>query len=208
MSLHVFIIQHAEKELTPGNPGLTALGHRQARTCGAALVRHAPFNELWSSPQRRALETAAHLANALGVSPSTIRNDIRIRERLNWPGEPAQTRAEFRREWDRTTAEREYQPAFGDLSRDAGDRFASLLTALHDRLPAGRVIVVAHGGVTVDLVRTWFGDNLVNALAPTSIAHGIASCAVSAIALDDERRTMLCVGDTPERQDLSWGTTR
>ncbi|MBA2246483.1 MAG: histidine phosphatase family protein [Chloroflexia bacterium] len=59
MSLRVVIVQHAEKEPAPGDPGLTMLVHRQARTCGVALVRHAPFNELWSSPQRRALETAA-----------------------------------------------------------------------------------------------------------------------------------------------------
>ncbi len=73
MALRIYIVQHAEKEPTPGNPGLTAIGRRQAQTCGVALVRHAPFDELWSSPQRRALETAAHLAGALGFPSSAIR---------------------------------------------------------------------------------------------------------------------------------------
>lgn len=127
---------------------------------------------------------------------------------MNWPGEPHQTSAEFRRDWERTTADRDFQPAFGDSSRAVGDRFAAFLTELHDGLPDGRVIVVAHGGVTVDLVRTWFGDDLVNELAPDAIERGIDPCGITAITLDDEKRSLRCVGDTPDRQDLPWGTTR
>ena len=208
MPLQVLIVQHAEKEATPGDPGLTETGHRQARTCGVVLASHAPFDELWSSPLRRALETTAHLAEAPGFRSPGIRQDDRVRERLNWPGAPAQTRAEFRQEWERTTADREFQAASGDSSRAAGDRFASFLGELHDRLPHGRVIVVAHGGVTVDLLRTWFGDDLVNGLAPGAINHGLRACGITAITLDDEKRSLLCVADTPDRQDLPWGSTR
>lgn len=208
MPLQIFIVQHAEKESTPGDPRLTVTGHLQALACGVLLDRHAPFNELWSSPLRRALETAAHLADALGIPASAIKQDDRVRERLNWPGEPAQTRAEFRQDWDRTTTDREFQPAFGDSSRAAGDRFAAFLGELHDRLPDGRAIVVAHGGVTVDLLRTWFGDDLVNELAPGAIEHGLPACGITAITLDDEKRSLRCVGDTAGRQDLPWGTTR
>lgn len=208
MPLQILIVQHADKESMPGDPGLTETGHLQARACGVALARHASFHELWSSPLRRALETAGHLADARGVPSSAIGQDDRLSERMNWPGEPAQTRAEFRREWERATADREYQPAFGDSSRAVGDRFAAFLTELRDRLPDGRVIVVAHGGVTVDLVRTWFGDDLLNALAPGAIEHGLSACGITAITLDDEKRSLLCVDITPDRQDLLWGTTR
>lgn len=194
MPLRIFIVQHAEKESGPGDPGLTETGHRQARVCGAALAGHGPFDELWSSPQRRALETAAHLADALGVSQLAVRRDDRTRERLNWLCEPAQTRAEFRGDWERTTANREFQPAFGDSSRAAGDRFVAFLLELHDRLLQGCVIVVAHGGVTVDLVRTWFGDDLVNELAPGAIEHGIRSCGLTTITLDFDGRTLLGIG--------------
>lgn len=208
MTLRLFIVQHAEKEPTPGDPGLTMLGHLQARACGDSLALLGPFDELWSSPLRRALETAAQLAGALGLPSSAIRNDDRIRERLNWPGEPAQTRVEFRREWDLSTTDRDFEPTFGDSSRAAGDRFASFLTELHDRLPVGRVIVVAHGGVTIDLVRTWFGDDLVNELVPDAIGRGIDPCGITLIALDDEKRSLRCVGDTLDRRDLSMENDR
>lgn len=208
MTLHVSIVQHAEKEPTPGDPGLTTLGHRQARTCSVALARSGPFDELWSSPLRRAVETAGHLANALGLLSSAIRRDVRIQERVNWPGEPAQSLTAFRREWDWSTADRDFLPSLGDSSRAAGDRFAAFLTELHERLPDGQVIVVAHGGVTVDLLRTWFGDDLVNALAPDAIAHGIPPCGITTITLDGELRGLLCVGDTPDWQDRPWRMKR
>ncbi len=89
MSLQVVIVQHAEKESTPGDPGPMETGHQQAQACGAALARLGPFDEIWSSPLRRAMETAAHLAEALGMPDTVVRRDDRIRERMNWPGEPA-----------------------------------------------------------------------------------------------------------------------
>lgn len=191
MTFTVFIVQHAEKEPTSGDPGLTETGHRKAWACGDALARSGAFDELWSSPQRRALETAFHLATAVGFPDTAIQQDDRIRERMDWPGEPDQTRADFAREWARSTADREFQPAFGDSSRAAGDRFAAFLTGLRDRLPDGRVIVVAHGGVTIDLLRTWFGDNRVEDLAPGAIEHGIPACGMTIMTLEQDTRTLL-----------------
>ena len=201
MPLQVFIVQHAEKTPIPGDPGLTATGHRQARACGAALARFGPFDELWTSPLCRAVETAVHLATALGVSDALVQRDDRLRERMNWVGEPEQTLATFQRDWERSTADREFQPAFGDSSRAAGDRFAAFLTELRDLLPDGRVIVVAHGGVTIDLVRTWFGDDLVQEIASGAIEHGIDPCCITRIMMDDREHILLCVGETLAQQD-------
>lgn len=194
MSLHVLIVQHAEKEPTSGDPGLTETGHQQARACGVALARLGPFDEIWTSPLRRTMETATHLAVALGMPEMAILQDGRIRERMNWPGEPHQTRADFGWEWARSTADRDFQPAFGDSSRTAGARFAAFPAELHDRLPDGCVIVVAHGGVTIDLVRTWFGDDRVEELAPGVIERGIQACRVTAITLGAHDRSLLGIG--------------
>lgn len=153
--LEVIIVQHAEKERTPGDPGLTALGREQARECSARLRTSGPIDELWSSPLRRAIQTAVHIASALGIPGSRIRRDARIRERVNWPGEPHQTREAFQRDWEHSTADRDFQPLFGDSSRAAGDRFAAFLEERHAARSDGRIVVVAHGGVTVDLVRSW-----------------------------------------------------
>jgi len=190
MSLDVIIVQHAQKEPAPGDPGLTPLGHDQARQAGARLRHAGPIDELWSSPLRRALETAEHIAAELGVPVSVIRRDDRIRERMNWPGEPHQSRQVFQREWERSTIDRNFRPVSGDSSRAAGERFAAFLDERHAVRPGGRIIVVAHGGVTVDLLRTWFGDEWVRDVAPGVIEDGIGPCGITRIALDEGQRLL------------------
>lgn len=194
MPLEVIIVQHAEKEPTPGDPGLTAPGHEQARRVGVRLQAVGRIDELWSSPPRRSIETAGHIATALAHPASAIRRDDRIRERINWPGEPHQTRDDFRREWERSTADRDFRPRFGDSSRAAGDRFAAFLDERYAARPAGRIVVVAHGGVTVDLVRNWFGDAHVRGRAIGAIEHGIAPCAITRLTFDGGGRTLHAVG--------------
>lgn len=173
MPLDAIIVQHAEKEPTPGDPGLTPLGHDQARRVGVLLLGAEAIDELWCSLLRRTTETAGHIAAALGLSASAIQRDDRIRERMNWPGEPAQTHDDFRREWE---------------------RFGAFLDERYAARPDGRIVVVAHGGVTIDLVRTWFGDAHVRELAIGPIEHGIAPCGITRIALDGGVRTLRFIG--------------
>ncbi len=194
MPLDVIIVQHAEKERTPGDPGLTALGHEQARACAARLGTVGLIDELWSSSLRRAFETAEHIAAAIDDPAPPIRTDDRIRERINWEGEPHQSRDAFRKDWERSTIDRDFQPAFGDSSRTAGARFAAFLDEVHGRLPEGRVVIVAHGGVTVDLVRTWFGDEHVRDLAVGAIDHGLNACGITRIVIDGCGRRVLSIG--------------
>lgn len=194
MPLDAIIVQHAEKEPTPGDPGLTPLGHDQARRVGVLLLGAEAIDELWCSLLRRTTETAGHIAAALGLSASAIQRDDRIRERMNWPGEPAQTHDDFRREWERSTADRDFRPRFGDSCRAAGERFGAFLDERYAARPDGRIVVVAHGGVTIDLVRTWFGDAHVRELAIGPIEHGIAPCGITRIALDGGVRTLRFIG--------------
>ncbi len=201
MTLDVIIVQHAEKERTHGDPSLTALGHQQARQCGASLGEIGRVEDLWSSPLRRAVETAGHIASALGLPAAATQRDDRIRERMNWPGEPHQTREAFLEEWQRSTNDRDFRPSFGDLSRAAGDRFAAFLDERHATRPDGRILVVAHGGVTIDLVRTWFGDERVREFAPRAIEHGVARCGITRIELG-ERRRLLGIG--VNAMDMEW----
>lgn len=201
MALDVIIVQHAEKEPAPGDPGLTPLGHEQARQAGARLRHAGPIDELWSSPLRRALETAGHIAAGLGIQRSMVRRDDRIRERMNWPGEPQQSWEDFQREWERSTIDRDFRPVSGDSSHMAGGRFAAFLEERHAARPAGRIIIVAHGGVTIDLLRTWFGDERVRELAPGAIEHGVAPCGITRIALGEGRR-LLSIG--ANAMDMEW----
>lgn len=133
------------KELADGraDPGLTGDGHRQAELMAEYLATEA-IDAIYTSPLRRALQTAAPLERAIGVD-ATVIEDI----------------AEF----DRDSSEyipieqlkAEGDPRFHDLTSTAwaGDEaigeFGERVTAAIDRLieaHAGHSIaVVCHGGV-------------------------------------------------------------
>ena len=64
---------------------LTRAGLAQAEAMGAALARHfaetgEPLPQLWSSPAGRAQQTAAIVAEHLGIDFFAIRTDSRLRE--------------------------------------------------------------------------------------------------------------------------------
>jgi len=164
-----YLVQHGEKEPVPGDPGLTRKGRQQATRTGRWLCAQG-VGALYASPLRRARETADCIASATGLA---VQHDARLRERLNWDG--SQPFDGFLALWARTTLDRDFVPANGDSSRQAGARLRAFLADL----PAvpWPVAVVTHGGVTTDLLRTLLGDD---ALPPQLLESGIPSCAVTA----------------------------
>lgn len=87
----IYVVQHGDKERMPGDPGLTELGQDQASAAARWLSGMGP-QSLFSSPLRRARETAAAIAAVTGLP---VQLDDRLRERLNWDG--TQTFDAFRR---------------------------------------------------------------------------------------------------------------
>jgi broad specificity phosphatase PhoE len=69
---------------------------------------------------------------------------------MNWTAE--QPLPDFLAEWARTTADRDYQPAPGESSRDAGQRLVAYLDEL--RNTPITIAAATHGGVTIDLLRS------------------------------------------------------
>jgi broad specificity phosphatase PhoE len=171
-----YVVQHGEKERGAGDPPLTPAGVEQARQT-AAYLRTQAITRVVSSPLRRTRETAAAIGGHLGLG---VEIDDRLRERMNWGDGPASQSLEaFLREWARTTQDRDFKPASGDSSRAAGDRFQSLLADFAERYAGERVALVTHGGVTVDLLRTLFGDGDVRARDPGVLDRGVPPCAVT-----------------------------
>jgi broad specificity phosphatase PhoE len=166
----VVLVQHAEKEALPDDPGLTERGRRQAAQT-ADWLRHRDVRAIVSSPLRRARETASYVAASTGLA---VREDARLRERMNWDG--VQPLADFLADWARTVADRDFVPACGDSSRAAAERMRACLAELGGQ--PGTVVVVTHGGVTVDLLRTLLGDDAV----PVELMRdGVPSCAVTTL---------------------------
>jgi broad specificity phosphatase PhoE len=171
--MRILVVQHAEKERTPGDPGLTPTGHEQARRVAARLAGTGPV-ALWTSPLRRAQETAAPIAAALGLD---VVVEPRLRERMNWDG--SQPFDDFLADWQHATADRSFVPRTGDSSLAAAARFLAGLADLAQLAPDATAIVVAHGGVTTDALRTVLGDAGLHRRSPTLLAEGIPPCALT-----------------------------
>ena len=165
-----YLVQHGEKEPLPGDPGLTGTGLEQATRTGRWL-RDLGMRALFSSPMRRARETAEGIASVTGLE---IRPDARLRERLNWDGSlPFDA---FLALWARTMRDRDWVPADGESSRQAGARLRQFLADLAGT--PGPVAVVTHGGITLDLLRNLLGDD---GVPPPMLAAGVPPCAVTAV---------------------------
>lgn len=87
----------------------------------------------------------------------------------------------FLEDWHAASADRSYQPRSGDSSTQAARRFLDALEDLATTSLTGTVIVVSHGGVTVDTLRTLLGDQQLERRAPTLIDSGVPACALTTL---------------------------
>ncbi len=197
MGITVLIVQHGEKERTAGDPELTDLGQAQALRTAAYLRRAQDVAAIWSSPLLRARQTAAPIGDAFSLGLLT---DPRLRERMNWIDPTNGSLEDFLGEWERASLDRSYVPTVGDSSNEAARRFIEALVGIEQRCNDGETVaVVAHGGVTVDMLRTVLGDVAVNEANPDLIPDGVPNCAITTLAVDDGR---LSVAGLPNTRHL------
>lgn len=183
MPVDLLVVQHAEKQRTAGDPGLTTVGAAAADRTARSLTAAADIAAVWSSPLRRAVETARPIAASVGTD---VQLDDRLRERMNWDG--SDPLSDFLVDWDRATRDRAHRPRVGDSSRDAGDRILAAVAEIADSADDGStVVVVAHGGVTVDALRTLVGDDRVVREDPTLLTDGVPNCAVTRLRRTGDR---------------------
>ena len=101
-ALRIHLVRHGAKEKTPGDPGLTPDGVRQAALT-ASFFRSSPVTAVFASPLRRAQESAALIADTLSLP---VQVDARLRERADWGDLPGQPFDEFAAMWERATRDR------------------------------------------------------------------------------------------------------
>lgn len=148
--MQLIFVRHAqpvriEGSRAPADPELAPLGARQAARVPEALRHHRRITRVVSSPQRRAMETAAPAAAALGLAVEVV-DDLAEYDRdlpAYIPIEDAKT--EFRAAYERIKA--------GHLPEQIdGPAFAARVAAAVTDLvkaadPADTVLAFAHGGV-------------------------------------------------------------
>ena len=122
------------------DPPLSDRGRWQAAEASAKLGQ---VDAVVSSPQRRALETAAILAGALGVGPVQLVDDLRERSAGPWSG---LTRPEIEAEWPGWVADGR-RPDGYEPDEPLVARALAALTEVAAAFAGGTVLVVCHGGV-------------------------------------------------------------
>lgn len=143
------------KELSTGaaDPDLTDAGHRQAELL-AEYLGDEPITSVYTSPLRRAVQTAAPLARRLGLEAAVV-DDVAEFDRHASSYIPIE---ELKASGD---------PRFHDLSSDiwAGDdpdddfdeRVGAAIDRLIDAHAGETIVVVCHGGVINTVLATVLG---------------------------------------------------
>jgi broad specificity phosphatase PhoE len=196
----VVLIRHGESQWNAAGrwqgqqgPGLSDLGHRQAKVTAAFLAANTDdVSLLVSSDLPRVTETAEPAARALGLPLET---DVRLREiDVGWwsglttdevlaraPGDMAAIRAGD--DLPRGGAE-----TVGDL-RARVTRAVAELTASCD---GGTALVFSHGGP----VRAVVGDSLGLSVIDERVLAGPGNCSRTVLTYHDGRARLACYNET------------
>jgi broad specificity phosphatase PhoE len=159
-----YLVRHGETTGGPGDPGLASTGLAQAQAVAAQLATR-PISYVFASPLRRARETAAIIAAAVGCD---VEIDERLRERANWGDVPGQSWDDFVAAWHRSHADRDYVVPGGLSANEAGARAAAFVRDWHARFTDddSEVVAVAHGGIIVDLLLEFVDEATLLELRP------------------------------------------
>ncbi|HYG66427.1 MAG TPA: histidine phosphatase family protein [Anaeromyxobacteraceae bacterium] len=162
----LLIVRHGHTAANPGagparptmsgwkDTPLTAEGHRQAALLCGRLSPAGPFAAVYSSPLRRALDTARCLAAA---ADGILRTDPDLREIScgeveGWDVEDV--RARFPELWARNAAEDDddFRWPGGESYRELRARAVAAADRIARAHPGERVVVVTHTGVVTQLL--------------------------------------------------------
>jgi broad specificity phosphatase PhoE len=156
---------------------LTALGRRQAEAAATWLAR-APVDELYSSPYRRARETAARIAARAGREVEVVPEleEVKVGELAGRSDE--ESRGIFERVYSRWLA-RDPDVRFpgGESLGEACARFALFLARVAGGPEDRTVVAVGHGGMPETVLPVLLG------LEP-GVSRAVGHAAITTLRLD------------------------
>ncbi|HEV8295831.1 MAG TPA: histidine phosphatase family protein [Acidimicrobiales bacterium] len=158
--MELILVRHALPERVENvegvaDPGLQPIGHEQSRRM-AEWLAHEDIHHIAVSPKRRAVETAAPLAERLGLEPEVVPGfaEIDRASRTYIPVE--QMRRENNAHWQALVNGDWAKVGFTDPSE-----FQKEVVAAKDdllaRFPDHRIVIVAHGGTINAIVSQLIG---------------------------------------------------
>ncbi len=121
---------------------LTERGEEEAKVA-AKKLKSAGVTKIFASPFTRTKLTAEAVARELGIEPSAIAYDERLRELRfgDLEGKPIETIFEFREKHGFT----EPLPGGGESEQDAKNRFGAFLYELEEKYAGETILIVTHG---------------------------------------------------------------
>jgi probable phosphoglycerate mutase len=154
--MRVFFARHGESEANVARVfstrgwkhPLTTAGREQARALAGRLAGH-DVMAIWSSPLRRAVETAVVLTGQLGVphvtDPALGEYDVGMYDGLPY-ADAAERVADLEARWDR--GERDARLPGGESCNDILARFEPFVGRLIEQFASmeAAIVVVSHGG--------------------------------------------------------------
>lgn len=189
----LYLVRHGESEWnaasriqgqSPQAPGLTEVGHAQARSL-ARTLSSSGARRVISSDLLRAVETAATVADGLSIP---LEVDARLRERSFGilEGQPVSSAGELETgiRSDRIT-DLSVRPPGGESVSNVRDRVSSLLTELLAPSSILPVVVVTHGGV----IRTAVA-HLGSGFEDGAVWSGVPNASILRIDQDEDAPTL------------------
>ena len=150
----LLVVRHGQSEWNAigrwqghADPPLSELGRRQAYVAAAAI---GAVDGIVSSDLLRAAETAAIIAQQLGIGPVVVDERLRERDVGQWTG---LTRVEIDKGWPGWLEQARQPEGFEGVDAVLA-RVVEAFGAMRTASPGGSLLVVTHGGVIRALARS------------------------------------------------------
>jgi probable phosphoglycerate mutase len=150
----LLVVRHGQSEWNAigrwqghADPVLSELGRRQAAVAAGSI---GAVDGIISSDLLRAVETAAIIAEQLGIGPVMVDERLRERDVGEWSG---LTDAEIHKGWPGWLDDGRRPDGFEHVDAMLG-RVVEAFGAIHEASSGGSLLVITHGGVIHTLVRS------------------------------------------------------
>ena len=160
----LLVVRHGQSEWNAigrwqghADPALSELGRRQAAVAAGSI---GAVDGIISRDLLRAAETAAIIAQQLGIGPVMVDERLRERDVGEWSG---LTDVEIHKGWPGWLDDGRRPDGF-EAAAAMMERVLEALDAIHKASPGGSLLVITHGGVIHSLARS-------NGLADAPVAN-------------------------------------
>ena len=202
MSGRVILVRHGQTPASverrfagSSDVELTQEGHAQARMLASRLSK-VSVDELVVSPLVRCRQTAAPIAEALGVEPVTV-DALRECDFGAWEGlTSAEVREAYPDHFDRWIGDESVQPPDGESWAEVYERCDAWWDEVTAAAEGRTVLAVTHGGVVLTVLRRALGAPYV-----ALIAFEIDPCSVTMVSSRGRLWRVRLVNDTTHLRD-------